>query len=160
MQANQQLANEKAGSVAINAKWLDFSSFSLDGNGLEVEHPEVVQCFKTLARYSKYELMCAIKNAICISKVDGDNLSATPYNRIETAGFHGPSAIGLDGNGITLKDISIVVKVDYKYNLTDLNGVSLVEQRNDVLDYLNIVLNIDGLSIQLTGAYDYTTEIQ
>lgn len=160
MQANQQVAKDKAGSVAINAKWLDFSCFVLNGNVLDVGHPKIVQCFEELAHYSKHELMRTIEDAVCISKGDGDNLSDTPYNRIEIAGFHGPSAIGIDGKGITLKDILIVLKIDYKYNLTDIDGVSLVEQRNDVLNYLNIKLNIDELTVQLTGAYDYTTEIQ
>lgn len=160
MAVNQELANLKVGSIAINAKWLDFSCFLVNGKILAPEHPRIQQCFQQLAQYNRAELIRVSQDSICITKSASKTLTETPYNRIESIGFHGPSAVGIDGKGVTLKDMSILVNIDYKYYLTDLDGVSLVEQRNDVIDFLDIVLQFDDLYVQLTGAYDYLTETQ
>ena len=71
MQANQQLANEKAGCVAINAKWLDFSCFVMDGNVLEAGHAKIEQCFAQLTKHSQPELHLVIEYVVCISKCQG-----------------------------------------------------------------------------------------
>ena len=140
----------------IQVKWLHFSAFFLNDEALEIGHPKVSECFDGLAQLNETFLLEKIRASINIrakSVTAGQNI---PYTNIEMLRVEGLEAVGMDGRGITCKDVNIFVNVQFHDSNIDNN--TLLTRKNDIINYLDISLRIDDLVVFKTGAYDYQTQ--
>jgi hypothetical protein len=144
--------------VALRVKWLNFLSYWVDGEELELNHPKISRFFDSFSGHESAQQVAEMRKAIRICGPGSAELSETQYSAIEVAGFQGPAVVGFDGKGITLKDSTIYLNVDYITNSDRTSEESITNQRTDILDRLRVELDLGDLTVVLTGAFDYFGE--
>ncbi|MFV2058054.1 MAG: hypothetical protein ACC707_16435 [Thiohalomonadales bacterium] len=157
MSTNLNLAVTNQPVTVIHVKWLHFSSFRTADGHLDVGQSGVRQCFDRLQQLDQTGLIRTVQESLCVCEKSMATRDGLPYQKIEFVSFDGPEAVGIDGRGITCKDMRIMINIDFHddYSASDLE--LLVKKRNDVIELLQIELHMGDLIVQKTGMYDYLT---